>query len=269
MKAEKQNNWLQVRSARAPSSRRHLQRGINKIVGGTDATAGELPYQLSFQDTAFGFQTHFCGASIYNENWAITAAHCVQGEDFETPVDLRIVAGELDRSVDEGNEQAIVLSQIIPHPKFGSDHVTHDIALLRLSEPLVFNDFVQPANLPPTQNHTPSGDCIVSGWGTLEEGGSGLPNILQKVTVGVYTDDECRTAYWFEEIDETMICAGFPEGGKDACQGDSGGPLVCSDTGSNYLAGVVSWGFGCGKPNYPGVYCDIGYFVDWIQANAS
>lgn len=77
-------------NAAAPSSKPQFRRGLNRIVGGTEATAGELPYQLSFQDLSFGGSFHFCGASIYNENWAICAAHCVQGEDMDNPDYLRV-----------------------------------------------------------------------------------------------------------------------------------------------------------------------------------
>merc|ERR1712168_1368946 len=66
----------------APSRKPTFRRGLNKIVPGSEVTPGELPYQLSFQDVSFGFAFHFCGASIYNENWAICAGHCVQGEDM-------------------------------------------------------------------------------------------------------------------------------------------------------------------------------------------
>ena len=59
------------------------------------------------------------------------------------------------------------------------------------------------------------------------------------------------------------MCAGYPEGGKDACSGDSGGPYIENETG--FLVGLVSWGYGCARPGYPGVNTEIGYFVDWIQ----
>ena len=88
---------------------------------------------------------------------------------------------------------------------------------------------------------------------------------LMKVDVPVVEDSTCRIEYPFS-IADSMLCAG--KSGKDSCQGDSGGPLVCSDaSGQVYLAGVVSWGIGCGGLFHPGVYTEVSYFVDWIAQN--
>lgn len=68
------------------------------------------------------------------------------------------------------------------------------------------------------------------------------------------------------------ICAGFTEGGRDACQGDSGGPFLCKNPNMPnqwYLAGVVSHGEGCARPNEPGVYTRISKYREWIFENAS
>merc|ERR1719290_986623 len=259
---------LLVGAFAAPTSKPQFRRGLNRIVGGTEAAPGEIPYQLSFQDISFGSPFHFCGASIYSENWGICAGHCVQGEDMDNPDYLRVVAGEHNMDVEEGNEQNIILSKIIQHEDYNPFSISNDVSVLQFSEPLVFNDFVQPIALP-AAGHAASGDCIVSGWGTTSEGGS-TPSTLMKVTVPIVSDADCRDAYGADEVEDSMICAGLlAEGGKDSCQGDSGGPLACSDTGSTYLAGIVSWGYGCARPHYPGVYCEVAYFVDWIQSHTS
>jgi len=116
---------------------------------------------------------------------------------------------------------------------------------------------------------TAAGSMVtVTGWGTLNEGGLGLPNVLHKVDVPVVSDEECRASYAAAGVDsvaDSMICAGLPEGGKDSCQGDSGGPFFSNESPeARELLGIVSWGIGCGRAGYPGVYTEVSYFVEWI-----
>ena len=98
-------------------------------------------------------------------------------------------------------------------------------------------------------------------------GANGLPETCQFVRVPVITNAACNIDYT-GRITDSMMCAGFQgEGGKDACQGDSGGPLVCNKDGEAIIAGVVSWGFGCADPKFPGVYARVTHFLDWIKSN--
>merc|ERR1712133_55125 len=94
------------------------------------------------------------------------------------------------------------------------------------------------------------------------EGGN-LARQLMKVDVPVVSDDDCRDAYGQNDIADSMICAGLDAGGKDSCQGDSGGPFMCGFG----LDGIVSWGYGCAQPGFPGVYTQTSYFVSWINSH--
>ncbi|KAA0184140.1 hypothetical protein HAZT_HAZT005485 [Hyalella azteca] len=244
----------------APSTIPRFRRGHSRIVGGTDARPGQFPFQLSFQDTAFGSNFHFCGAIVYTPDTMITAGHCVDGENYDNPQNLRIVAGDYNLASDDGTEQARDVTQIILHEGYDYSSFENDIALLKVGVALTFNKYVSGVTLP-AQGQSFTGNAFVSGWGTLSSGGP-TPDTLQYVSVPIVSDNACRDSYGALEIFDSIVCAG--EAGKDSCQGDSGGPMTCGD----YLCGIVSWGRGCAEPDYPGVYTEVSYFVDWILTNA-
>ena len=66
-------------------------------------------------------------------------------------------------------------------------------------------------------------------------------------------------------FEKSMFCAGFMEGGRDACVGDSGGALICVENEKPVIQGIISWGYKCGKPNFPGVYTRVSNYVDWVK----
>jgi len=221
-----------------------------RIVGGVEAGKGDFPYIVQIKRGG-----HYCGGSIVNPNWIVTAGHCA----LASAAGYEIVAGEHHLATDEGTEQSRGVAQIVVHPAYNDNTLANDVAVMRLNTPLNFNQWVQAANLAPA-GFTPAANVDVAGWGTLASGGQ-LPNVLMRVNVPMVSDASCKQSYGSSEIHPGMICAGT--GGKDSCQGDSGGPLVSG----NVLAGLVSWGYGCAEPGFPGVYTEVAHFSNWITQN--
>ena len=153
---------------------------------------------------------------------------------------------------------------------FNSFTYDYDFVILKLASNLTFNNNVKPACLPDA-SFAPENTgqiCFVSGWGALYSGAWSLPDKLQWVDVPIITNSECAASYSGSyDVLDSMICAAYPEGGKDACQGDSGGPLVCKVNGEAIVTGVVSWGIGCADADYPGVYGRVTEVLSWIENN--
>uniref|UniRef100_A0A4W3JRZ0 Peptidase S1 domain-containing protein n=1 Tax=Callorhinchus milii TaxID=7868 RepID=A0A4W3JRZ0_CALMI len=234
----------------------------SRIVGGTDSIQGEWPWQVSLQ-----IRSHLCGASIISDRWLLSAAHCFQENGFNVKFTSSVYGTAF--IVGEGTSRTI--ERIITHPNFSIPGLfNNDIAVLELSSPLTFTDFIRPICLPSSSHVFRDGQtCTVTGWGTLSYQGD-FPTILQKADVNIVSNDACIRAYG-NLISNKMLCAGILAGGIDACQGDSGGPLVCEESSGTWLlAGIVSFGDGCAQPDTPGVYSHVTALRDWVlQETAS
>ncbi|XP_046441774.1 transmembrane protease serine 9-like [Daphnia pulex] len=248
----------------------HQLKLSEKIIGGVEVVPNSLPFQVSIQRGSAGVYTQSCGGSILNETTVLTAAHCVDGAVVRA---LRVVAGEHSLNNESGLEQNRDVAFYSMHPRYTASTWEDDIALIVLTEPFDLSvPSAKPVNLPPptSEYDAPAGTVFtVSGWGTTRYGGILVSDVLLSVDVPVVADVDCDAYYGGTsekpEVYPSMLCAGnTTDGGIDACQGDSGGPLFSGSGETAVQHGIVSWGKSCAEPQWPGVYTQVSYFVEWI-----
>ncbi|XP_012879412.1 PREDICTED: plasma kallikrein [Dipodomys ordii] len=232
-----------------------------RIVGGTNSSLGEWPWQVSLQ-VKLTSRNHVCGGSIIGEQWVLTAAHCF---DLMPHMDVwHIYGGLINLSEITKETPFSQIKELIIHENYKVSEGGHDIALIKLQAPLNNTEFQKPICLPSKADiNTIYTNCWVTGWGYTKEKDE-IQNTLQKASLPLVTNEECQKRYRDYTITKQMICAGYKEGGKDACKGDSGGPLVCKHNGVWQLVGITSWGEGCARKEQPGVYTKVAEYVDWI-----
>jgi len=228
------------------------------IVGGRQARAGQFPWQVSLDDG----RGSFCGGTIINRNWVLTAAHCC---DTSSPRDFDVVAGAHNLNRPTSNQRKYSLNRIVVHPNWNDRNNDFDIALLRTSSAMSLNRFRHPACKPRTNSYSGS-TSIVSGWGAIRSGGPSSSTLLY-ISVPILSNSQCNTHAEFRpnQIKASMLCAGrMSNNQQDSCQGDSGGPLVVARRNKYEIVGVVSWGYGCAGQS-PGVYARVSSALSWID----
>ncbi|XP_044843597.1 chymotrypsin-like protease CTRL-1 [Mauremys mutica] len=229
---------------------------LQRIVNGENAIPGSWPWQVSLQDRN-GF--HFCGGSLINQDWVVTAAHC----EVRAGTDVAVL-GEYDRSSRAETIQVKSIARVIPHPYWNEKTIDNDIALLKLASPAQLDARVSPVCLATASESLASNPtCITTGWGRTSGTASGAAVQLQQVSLPLVTVSQCQQ-YWGSKITSSMICAGGA--GASSCQMDSGGPLVYLKEGAWTLIGIVSWGSSNCNVRTPAVYGRVSAFRTWIDS---
>ena len=214
------------------------------VVGGSDAAPGEFPSVAEiYLGAVFG-----CTGTLIDVY--ICSNKSLEGENI--PVSKAVVSPEY----------------------FGLLNSRNDLTILTLSRPS--SHAPTPVAAAGERSIWEPGDLeTIAGWGNTSADGEEYPDTLQKAQVPITTDAYCESRYSEDEgwdfDPETMVCAGYPEGGIDTCQGDSGGPLFGrAADGSRRVVGVTSWGNGCAQEGYPGVYARVAdtKLREWVASEA-
>ncbi|CAF1514808.1 unnamed protein product, partial [Didymodactylos carnosus] len=238
---------------------------LSKIVGGEPAVPHSWGWIVSFRR----YLDHKCGGAVLNENYVITAAHCI--DDINTIISNTVSVGkhQLSRS-----GQIRSISKVFVHPYYKKSTFENDIAVLQLSSPLNLSDPLVSKICLPNLTETTSFDVpeyprvnsslVVVGWGRLLFRNDSLPDILQQVTVRAISKNHHMCSESIQNPD-IQFCAGIDNGGKDSCQGDSGGPLMLFSNNRWELVGIVSFGNECALPNHAGIYTRVAAYQNWIK----
>jgi len=231
----------------------------DKIVGGTQAIPGDWPWSCSMLYSG----RHICGGSLINEDWIITAAHCVSSTTASL---YQWECGLHDRNNKETWVRRFPSKRLFKHESYNSRLIQNDIAIFELAtSALPYDNYIIPACYPAASDTYAGAESWATGWGTLFSGGS-ISRYHMQVKMPVLTDAACKTKFAGSNnmlIPATQICAGVSGENKDTCQGDSGGPLVAKHADNHwYLIGLTSWGYGCGDG---GVYTRTSAFRDWVE----
>jgi hypothetical protein len=237
-----------------------------KIVGGEDSLPGAYPWMAALvrPGVTDNLQAQFCGASLVHPYWVVTAAHCI---DDIGPGGVQVLLGA--HNLDTGTTaRRYEVVEIIIHPEFRSTTLDADLALLRLAEPAA-PEYLPLRLIDDDDLAAPGVVARILGWGALVEDGD-YPEILQEAEVPVVSLAVANaTAAYDGELTGNMLPAGYSAGGVDSCQGDSGGPLVVVDPVDNMwlLAGITSYGSGCGNPNAYGIYTRLVNFRPYVVSH--
>jgi len=231
----------------------------DRIVNGNIAAVGDWPWQVSLNNNG----RHFCGGSLINDEWIISAAHCFSG----STAGYTILLALHDRLAQETWVVTRRFKSLINHPQWNPTQLRNDISLIKMDRSIKpYSNEIRPICMP---THAEELDAHanktthVTGWGAGRIGGPLYQYLMEGKHV-VLPAARCQLKYGARFSPQTQVCGGEIGDQAGPCQGDSGGPFTRQHKdGYWYLIGVVSWGIGCGDG---GVYTRVDSFLPWLES---
>ncbi|XP_058462881.1 transmembrane protease serine 9-like [Malaya genurostris] len=254
------------------------------VKGGFKARAGEWPWHVAIfhrigSSADFDYQ---CGGTLVHKYLVVTAAHCVtlrSSRKQKPSGDVLVKVGRFNIS-EEHEEQGrdYEVEKIVTHRGYKPLTYENDIAILKLSVPVIFSPYVQPVCLwkrddgivlPNIWGQTGT----VVGWGLTDE--NTIASLLNTAKMPVVSTHECLESdrnFFGRLLYAKVFCAGY-KNGTGVCNGDSGGGMVFQHAGQWYLRGVVSFSETqdeskiCNLKQFVG-FTDAGQYLEWIYEAA-
>lgn len=239
------------------------------IIGGTP-TNTKWPWMVSLAyagpDLARG---HFCGGTLIDPKFVLTSAHCVA--DFvKNPKAIQVILGR--ENLRDSTGTVVPADGILLYPNFNPETLQNDLALIRLSAPVLQYQPLGILTAEEAQQLSPDTRALILGWGVTDPNIMIRPAQLQEAWIPIINEVQCGDRLGIDFDPASMLCAGIlsstPNGtdGVDACYGDSGGPMMVQGPTGWGLLGVTSWGYLCASDRYWGIYLRAAAFNEWISS---
>ncbi|CAF0938261.1 unnamed protein product [Adineta steineri] len=257
---------------------------LSKIINGVESRPNGWPWLVSIGVRYRGpsglwqNRTHICGGTLIEPSHVLTAAHCLEQKiddryvpftttnpTLESLFVLRIGIHDIRLT---RSEELYGAKRIFVHERFIASTFENDIAIIRLDRPVVVTEHKSPICLP-SNNISPGSQVTVAGWGTVAESSRVHSNVLRQANVNILPATSCRVYMDVHYDTSKQLCAAALDWSKDTCAGDSGGPLMYQENGEWSIGGITSYGYGCSKRGFPGVYqVDVKREGEWQRINS-